>query len=85
MSNVNVQYGQNKQLSDEDEVGKAESIGGETQEIKEICHDPTMLKTKKLFSYPRDKGIRKITVSHVARNNPLTPQELDRIFDLGTR
>ena len=84
INNVNVQYGENRQLG-EDDSGAAESIGGYVEAEKEICHDPAMLRTKKLFSYPRDKEIRKVTISHSTNGQKVLDSISNKLFDLGKR
>ena len=84
MSNINVQYGENRQLTGE-ATEAAENIGGFELKESEICHDPATLRTKKLFSYPRDKEIRKVSVTHDSTGELASDAELNQLFDLGKR
>ena len=84
MSNINVQYGENRQLTGE-ATETAENIGGFELRDVGICHDPKLLRTKKLFSYPRDKEIRKVSVTHDSTGELASTAELNQLFDLGKR
>ena len=80
MSNVHVQYGENKQLEPSELSLETEEVRNEETETgKEICHDPSLLRSSKIFSYPADKH-RLLTVA-TGFGQKLTEEQTRVMFD----